>query len=175
MKPHTLLKSALIGTFCVTASFGASAARAAGPMTIDPSLVGTWKLVAADVLHPDGTRGRDFGAAPAGLLMIDRDGRYTLQIYKTERPRFASGDKPTGTPDEFKAAVMGTSSHFGMVSADTKAGTLTFSIEKSLYPNWEGDRQVRHYELKDDELSYRVVPRPNGDVPISVWKRVRAM
>ena len=29
------------------------------------------------------------------------------------------------------------------------------------------------YELKDDELSYRVPPRPNGDTPISVWRRSR--
>jgi hypothetical protein len=31
----------------------------------------------------------------------------------------------------------------------------------------------RNFELKDDELSYRVVPRPNGDVPISVWQRLK--
>ncbi|MBJ9967578.1 lipocalin-like domain-containing protein [Burkholderia seminalis] len=174
MQTRTLLNAFLTGTLCVHAVLGASVAQAAGPM-IDPSLVGTWTLVAADVVHADGTRGHDYGPAPAGLLMIDRDGHYTLQIYQGDRPRFASGDKATGTPDEFKAAVLGTSAHFGMAKADTAAGTLTFAIKRSLYPNWEGEQQVRHYELKNDELSYRVPPRPNGDVPVSVWKRVPKM
>jgi hypothetical protein len=32
--------------------------------------------------------------------------------------------------------------------------------------------QTRTFELHGDTLSYRVPPRPNGDVPISVWRRV---
>ena len=31
--------------------------------------------------------------------------------------------------------------------------------------------QTRAFELHGDTLSYRVPPRPNGDVPISVWRR----
>ena len=45
---------------------GARAAEIASP------LAGSWTLVAADVLHADGTRGRDYGAAPFGRLLIDR-------------------------------------------------------------------------------------------------------
>ncbi len=54
------------------------------------------------------------------------------------------------------------------------AGTLTFKIDAASYPNWEGaGLQTRRYELKDEVLSYRVPPRPNGDVPISIWRRIR--
>ncbi|HEV2682724.1 MAG TPA: lipocalin-like domain-containing protein [Rhodanobacter sp.] len=175
MTPIALLKTALIGTLCMTGALGPSRTKAADAMTAEPSLIGTWSLVAADVLHPDGTLARDFGAAPGGLLMIDAEGRYTLQIFKSERPPFASGDKATGTPNEYQAAVMGSSTHFGTIRIDRASGTLTFSIQRASYPNWEGQQQVRHYELKGDELSYRVVPRPNGDVPISVWKRIHPM
>jgi Lipocalin-like domain len=136
-------------------------------------LAGTWTLVAADVVHADGSRARDYGAAPKGLLLIDGEGHYSLQIFKAERPRFASGDKATGTEAEFKAAVLGSSTHFGEISVDQAAGTLTFKIDAASFPNWEGAAQSRRYELKDDELSYRVPPRPNGDVPISVWRRLR--
>ena len=174
MKATAILSVMLIASFCVTTgTLSAAQTTSADQAIVTPSLAGTWSLIAADVLHPDGTRARDFGAAPDGLLMIDSQGRYTLQIFKSERPRFASGDKLTGTPDEYAAAVLGSSTHFGTLSIDAAAGTLTFSIRKASFPNWEGDRQVRHYELKGDELSYRVTPRPNGDVPISVWKRVR--
>lgn len=136
-------------------------------------LAGTWTLVAADVVHPDGSRGRDYGAAPKGLLLIDDEGHYSLQIFKSERPRFESGDKLAGTEAEYKAAVLGASTHFGTIRVDPAASTLTFEIDAASYPNWEGAAQTRRYELNGDELSYRVPPRPNGDVPISVWRRLK--
>lgn len=107
-----------------------------------------------------------------GLLLIDSQGHYSLQIFKADRPQFASGDKGAGTPAEYKEAVMGSSTHFGTISVDPVNGTLTFHVENASFPNWEGQSQKRSYELKDGELSYRVTPRPNGDVPISVWRRV---
>lgn len=136
-------------------------------------LSGSWMLVAADVEHPDGTRGRDYGAAPSGLLMIDSDGRYSLQIFKAERERFASGDKSAATAVEYKNAVTGSSTHFGTLEIDADAHTLIFHIQRASFPNWEGEQQKRTYALDGDELSYRVVARPNGDVPISVWKKLK--
>ncbi|AKM33005.2 lipocalin-like domain protein [Pandoraea faecigallinarum] len=135
-------------------------------------LAGTWTLVAADVQHPDGSRARDYGADPKGMLVIDAAGHYSLQIFKSERPGFASGDKAVATPDEYKAAVMGSSTHFGTLSVDPVAGTLTFHIQNASFPNWQGLAQKRSYELTGDVLSYRVTPRPNGDVPISIWRRI---
>nr|WP_302050880.1 lipocalin-like domain-containing protein [Paraburkholderia phenazinium] len=112
------------------------------------------------------------GMQNKGLLLIDSQGHYSLQIFKAERPQFASGDKGAGTPAEYKEAVMGSSTHFGTISVGPVNGTLTVHVENASFPNWEGQSQKRSYELKDGELSYRVTPRPNGDVPISVWRRV---
>lgn len=136
------------------------------------SLAGTWTLVAADVLHSDGSRGHDYGPSPRGMLFIDADGRYSLQIFDSERRPFATGDKLKATEAEYRAAVLGVSSHFGKVDVDAAKGTLAFHIAKSSFPNWEGTEQVRLYELKANELSYRVPPRANGDTPVSVWRRV---
>lgn len=136
-------------------------------------LAGTWTLVAADKILPDGSRQHDYGDAPSGLLMIDTDGRYTLQIYRQERPRFTGGDKKTGTPQEFRAAVEGSSTHFGRLAIDEPSQTLTFIIESAAFSNWEGSRQERRYELNGDELRYRVPARPDGQVPLSVWRRLR--
>ena len=136
-------------------------------------LHGTWVLVAADVLQPDGARLPDYGATPQGRLMIDANGRYALEIYRADRPAFTTGDKRTGSPDEYRAAVLGESSHFGTLCIDQASGELVFAIEAASFPNWQGTEQRRPYTLDGDQLTYRVPPRPDGSVPISVWRRVR--
>ncbi|UVA78728.1 lipocalin-like domain-containing protein [Pandoraea commovens] len=171
MNGQTMLKRGMLGAVFSVCTILTTGSHAATP-TVAPSLAGTWTLVAADVLHPDGSRARDYGAAPKGLLVIDAKGNYSLQIFKAERPKFASGDKSAGTPAEYKAAVMGSSTHTGTISIDPADGTLTFHIHNASFPNWEGEQQKRNYELKEGVLSYRVRPRPNGDTPISVWQRV---
>jgi hypothetical protein len=168
MKVATTLRAIAIGA--VASSLATATLRADPAIS---SLVGTWTLVAADVIHADGTQTRDYGAAPKGLMLIDGEGRYSLQIYKSERPRFAAGDKLAGSETEYKAASLGSSTHFGTIRIDAAAGTVTFRIDSASFPNWEGDAQTRRYELKGDELSYRVPPRPNGDTPISVWRRLK--
>jgi hypothetical protein len=171
MKVRTARTHNVLAMLFATGSLWASSAFAASPPEVS-SLAGSWTLVAADVQHPDGSRAPDFGAKPTGLLLIDRQGHYSLQIFKSERPKFGSGDKAKGTESEYKAAVMGSSTHFGTLSIEPGDGVLVFHIEGASFPNWEGQAQSRHYELKDNVLSYRVTPRPNGDVPISVWQRI---
>jgi hypothetical protein len=138
-------------------------------------LAGTWTLTLADERRPDGTRAEPYGADAEGLLIVDRDGRYSLQIFRRDRPKFASGNKRTGTAHEYESAVLGMSSHIGRCSVDRKSGTITFRIERASYPNWEGTQQVRRYQLSGDELSYEVPASATGDgtIPRSVWHRVR--
>ncbi|MEL1264209.1 lipocalin-like domain-containing protein [Pseudoxanthomonas putridarboris] len=135
-------------------------------------LHGTWTLVAADKILPGGALVRDYGEQPKGRLIVDAQGRYSLQIFKSERLRFATDSKADGSTDEFNSAVMGSSTHYGTVMIDEKAGRLVFSIEGSSFPNWEGTLQRRQYKLEDKELSYRVPPRTDGSIPISVWRRL---
>ena len=153
-------------------SLSAIMSRSARAQSVSP-IEGTWTLVAADLLHADGRRTPDYGAAPKGLLIVDARGRYSLQIFKAERPRFASGDKSTGTAAEFEGAVVGSSTHFGRMSLDTVAHVLTVNIEGASFPNQEGTQQKRAYVLEGDQLSYRVPARADGNTPVTVWRRVR--
>jgi hypothetical protein len=165
---HTSSITAAALLLSVTAAMSPSAhAQSASP------IAGTWTLVAADLLHADGTRTPDYGASPKGLLIVDAKGRYSLQIFRSERPRFASGDKVTGTAAELQAAVIGSSTHFGRMSLDTVARVLTVKIEGASFPNQEGTQQQRAYVLEDDQLSYNVPARADGNTPITVWQRVR--
>lgn len=138
----------------------------------EPSLAGTWTLTAADRLKADGSRARDYGQHPKGRLIIDAQGRYSLQIFDGDRPRVASGEKRTATPEENAGAVLGSSTHSGTVAIDGAAHVLVFRIEGASFANWEGTEQRRKYVLTADTLSYQVpTPRPDGSIPISEWKR----
>ena len=143
-------------------------AQAGAPMS---PLVGTWTLVLVDNVQPDGQRVHLYGDDPHGILTFDAQGRYALQILSGGRPRFASNDKAKGTPEEYKAAVQGSNSHFGRYSAAD--GALTFQIEHASYPNWEGTQQKRPFTITGDQLKY-TVPNPTtggGATGEVVWKR----
>ncbi len=170
----TLLRtlSHLIAIACLLPALTWSSGTRAADMRSDVSLAGTWTLVAADVMHPDGSRSHDYGDAPKGLLLIDRAGHYSLQLYRADRPRFANPDKAKASLPEYRAAVMGSSTHYGTLAVEPGQHQLVFHIEGASFPNWEGQEQRRAFELHRDTLSYRVPPRPDGNVPISVWRRI---
>ena len=138
------------------------------------SLEGTWVMTAAYEILADGTRTTNYGEHPNGLLMVDKVGRYSIQIFRPDRPKFASGDKKKGTPEEYAEAVLSSSTHTGRVVVDPIRGKLIFNIESASYPNWEGTRQVRDYTFKDGTLTYSVPANASGDgtIAYSVWQRV---
>jgi hypothetical protein len=138
-----------------------------------PSIVGTWVLAGADKLLPNGTRVPDYGPNPHGLVVFTADGYYSVQIYRAEQVRFSSGDKLKGTPEEYRNASLSSSVHFGRYSVDAAKGTITFHVDRSSFPNWDDSVQVRSYEIKGDELSWKVAPRPDGSIPITVLRRAR--
>jgi hypothetical protein len=159
---------------CVAAMLLAGVAVSAQPQRGDlGSLEGTWVMDSAYEIHPDGTRSTNYGKRPLGLLNVDAAGRYNLQIFKAGRPPFASGDKSRGTPDEYRQAVLGSSTHFGTVAIDHVKHQLVFDVKAASFPNWEGKRQLRDYSFRDGVLSYSVPANAsgNGVVAYSVWRR----
>lgn len=137
------------------------------------SLVGTWTLSAADDLLPNGTRVHAYGSNPSGLLIFEADGRYALQIYSSERTKFAAGDKKKGSPEEYRDASVGASCHFGHYTVDGEKSTITFKIDGASFVNWVGASQTRPFTLKGDDLEWHVPATPDGKVPISPWHRVQ--
>ena len=137
-------------------------------------LAGTWELLRAEIAQPDGAVKVDpnYGPRAKGLLIVDCEGRYSLQVFRPDRPKFAAGDKARGTPEEYRAALLGLSTHTGSITVDDAHRKLIFHVDHAAYPNWEHIDQVRAYEFSGDELSYRVPPGPSGTSAISVWRRV---
>jgi hypothetical protein len=136
-------------------------------------LLGTWRLVAADVVRADGVTAADYGPSPRGLAIFTADSQYVVEIYRSARTRFASNDRSRGTPEEYRDAALSISTHFGKYTVDQTKGTITFAITSASFPNLDGTTQVRSYTLTGDTLSWRVPPRPDGSVPVSRFVRVR--
>jgi hypothetical protein len=129
-------------------------------------------LAGAEKLLPNGTRIADYGPNPHGLVIFTADGYYSVQIYRAKRLKFSSGDKLKGTPEEYRDALLSTSVHFGRYSLNAANHTITFRIDRSSFPNQDDTTQVRTYGMTGNELSWKVVPRPDGSVPITILRRV---
>jgi len=161
----------LIGIAAALLMIGASAlANETQPL----SLEGTWIMTSAFEILADGTRTTNYGEHPNGLMMVDKVGRYSIQIFRPNRTKFTSGDKTRGTPEEYRETVLGGSTHTGRVVVDAANRKLIFKIETAIYPNWEGTEQVRNYTFKDGTLTYSVPASAsgNGSVAYSIWQRV---
>jgi len=134
-------------------------------------IVGTWILTAADKLTPDGKRVIDYGPNPHGLVIFAADGWYSLQIYRAQRTKFASGDKFNGTLEEYRDASLGMSTSFGHYSVDSVKHIITFHIDRASIPNRDDLTSTLPYELNGDELSWKVTPRQDGSIPITVLRK----
>jgi hypothetical protein len=136
-------------------------------------LIGSWRLIAADKILPDGRRVPDYGAAPAGIAVFTTDKHYVLEIFKSERLKFASGNRSTGTPEEYKDAALSMSCHFGVYMVDVANSTISFGIERASFPNYDGTTRTNPFTIRGDTLSWRVPARADGSVPVSTFVRIR--
>lgn len=134
--------------------------------------VGSWQLIAADKLLPNGTRVSDYGAEPHGMAVFTADGHFMIDVFRNARTKFASKDRDKGTFDEYKEAQLSSSCSFGTYTVDAAANKITLHIDRSTYPNGDDTTQVREYEVEDDTLSWKVAPRPDGSIPITVVRRI---
>ena len=134
--------------------------------------VGTWTLVSA-VTEQGGNKTDTFGPNPKGILIVDANGRYVLAIARADLPKVASNNRTTATPEENKAIVGGSITHFGTLSVNAADQTFTFKIETATFPNWDGTEQKRAFTLTGDELKYTVPAQSGGGTGALVWKRAK--
>jgi hypothetical protein len=133
---------------------------------------GTWRLIAADKILPDGTRVPDYGTQPHGLAIFTADGYFTVEVFRDVRVKFAGNDRAKGTLEEYKDASLSASCSFGTYSIDPISSKVTMKIDRATFPNNDETTQVRSYELKGHTLSWRVPARPDGSIPITVLRRI---
>jgi hypothetical protein len=139
------------------------------------SLAGTYSGVSFSMTDSAGKKTQIFGENPRAMLVLTPDGRYSAIVMRASLPQFASNARPKGTPEENKAVVEGSIAHFGRYTIDEKDKTITFHVESSTFPNWDGKPQKRPFTVKGDELSYKVPTASTGTGTAEVvWKRIKS-
>ena len=174
MSIHRLIRSAAFAALFSMLLTGTGPPAMASEPTLR-SLEGTWIMTAAYEIRADGKRTTNYGEHPLGLFIVDKSGRYSMQIFRPGRLKFASGVKASGTAQEYRDAIVGSSTHTGRVEIDAAQAKLIFNIETSSFPNWEGTEQVRDFTFNDGTLTYSVPASAsgNGTIAYSIWQRAQ--
>ena len=136
---------------------------------------GTWRLIACEFRSADGHIEFPFGHDALGMIIYDASGNMAVQIIRPDRPKFVSGDKYNGTPEEVKAAFEGSLAYFGRYEVDEAAGTVTHHVVGSTFPNWIGSDQKRYFVFSGEHLTLTTPPILMGGVMttgVLVWERL---
>ncbi len=141
------------------------------------SFVGTWRLVDAYALAPDGTRlPSPLGAKVIGQLMYDDGGNMSAQLMAEDRPLFSTRSMDEVPPAEVKSAFLSFTSYWGTYRVDADAGTVTHRVIGASAPSWPGQDQLRYFEWRDARLVLKTPPLRGRDgvklVQQLVWERV---
>ena len=129
--------------------------------SLKEQLIGTWTL------STDAT----LGANPKGILIFDAGGRFTRIGEKADRAKLKSANISEATPQEFRAAVLGSfGANFGTWSVNEADQSLIVRVEGALNPNLEGAERKDRISVVGDELR---IQGPDPGQAGSVWQRAK--
>jgi len=128
------------------------------------SVAGTYSVVKVDA----------YGEKARGIMVLTPDGHYVINLARETLPKFAGNNRVKGTAEENAAVIQGSIFHNGKYTIDDGGKSITFHIQASSFPNWDGTTQKRLLKVKGDELIYTVATPSNGGQPNDViWKRMK--
>ena len=172
-----------LGTFATTAvsllilGLALPAGEAVGQEKVKVSkkqLVGTWAYTSVQLERADGSKVEPWGPNPNGTLIFTANGRYALQLARTDLRKFASKDRMKGTPEENQAVVHGSIAYFGTYTVNEADGSYTLKVEGSSYPNDYGNNLNRTVTfLSANELKTTNPTPTTGAKAYAVFKRVK--
>ncbi|MEO5677827.1 MAG: lipocalin-like domain-containing protein [Usitatibacter sp.] len=139
-------------------------------------VAGTWMLVSLVNTQPDGQKSDVMGSNPKGKAIFTPDGHFSVNFTRDGLPKFASGNRVKGTPEENQAVVQGSISYFGTYSTDGADGTdriLSQKVEGSTFPAWIGEVQKRKFTIAGDQLQWVGIVGTGGGTVVATLRRVK--
>lgn len=167
-----------------TLLFGLGAPGAQSPPGSHPerqSLIGAWRLVSIDYSGPNGALVDPvFGANSRGLIIYDRSGWMSVQIFSADRPAMPrpetrTTDPSAGAANSIKAAAFDSYyAYFGTWGYEARTSIVTHHLKSSLLPHEAGVDYRRSASINGGRLELTVNNQVNGENRKRVlsWERV---
>ena len=134
------LRSMVIGLAALVVLSAAGHGQGSVATPLKKHLVGTWKSVS---VTNSGAKSLPFGENPKGMLILTAGGHFAQVNVANNIPKFASNNRTSGTAAENMSVVQNSLAFFGTYTVDEIARTITYKIEASTYPGWNGLIQTR--------------------------------
>jgi hypothetical protein len=139
--------------------------------SIKEQLAGTLSFVSSTATLADGSP--QWGENPKGLFIITESGHFSWQVFRSDRPHFASHKRLNATSAELEANNEGMLAYFGTYSVNETDKVVVFLTQASTFPNSEGEVIKRVItKLTKDELVYTNPANTGGNRVDAVWRRL---
>ena len=138
------------------------------------NVAGCWNLISG-YLDNHGTRIDILGTHPGGMVVFTEDLHFIAIVYNPDIPKFVSGDRSNGTPEEYKTAVTNSLGVYGTYTVDENGDFLEQHVLGSTFQNMNGSSRGRN-ELTEKVDGNRMIENlkiADGVTINIVWQRVQ--
>ena len=126
--------------------------------TIKNELIGTWQLLSYIEVPLNGSDSIfPMGKSPKGILIYGADGFMSVQISSSERSIYSSNDRYIADDQEIISSIKGFIAFSGSYHINNQTAIVSYSIQTSSFPNWEGQIQERKVDFEGDILYLKSV------------------
>jgi hypothetical protein len=121
------------------------------------TIIGRWKLRAAEDVRTDGTVARyPWGRQPVGSIVVEGGSCY-LQIMSNDTPAFPAGSTSPG--EQMKAALLSSYiAYSGPCTINEPEGSVTLKVEAAWRPDYVGTEQKRYFRFENGALVFGPAP-----------------
>ena len=138
------------------------------------NVVGCWNLVSG-YLDNHGKRIDVLGPNPKGMVIFTEDLHFMVIVHNPDIPKFASGDRASGTAEEYKTAVTNSLGVYGTYTIDEQGDFLEQHVIGSTFQNMNGSSRGPN-ELTEKVEGNKMTENlkiADGVAVILVWQRAQ--
>jgi hypothetical protein len=138
------------------------------------NVVGSWNLISA-YMDTHGNRLDILGSHPSGMVIFTEDLHFIVVLNNPDIPKFVSGDRLKGTPEEYKTAVANSLGVYGTYTIDETGDFLEQHVLGSTFQNMNGTSRGRN-ELTEKIDGNRMIENLKIADGVSiniVWQRAQ--
>lgn len=133
-------------------------------------LIGTWKLISAIAILPDGTLDSEvYGNHPSGQITYTSDGYMMVMFSKGDRPPFSQdvrspfSEQIHSVPiEELAQAFVSFNAYAGTYTVD--GNTVTHHLTVASIPNRVGTELIRTFAIDGNRLTLKTAPIQNNGI-----------